>query len=78
MLKIKDNVELKELEKFGFEYWSYLYWKRYCKDNIVIFENVSDTSWDDFQEVKRVPLISRVIYTIPRTIKSDNTMWYLT
>lgn len=21
MLKIKDNVDLKELEKFGFEYW---------------------------------------------------------
>ena len=25
MLKIKDDVDLKELEKFGFEYWKNIY-----------------------------------------------------
>ena len=25
MLKIKDNVDLKELEKYGFKEWSFLY-----------------------------------------------------
>ena len=27
MLKIKDNVDLKELEKFGFEEYKYSYWR---------------------------------------------------
>ena len=39
MLKIKDNVDLRELEKYGFEYMSKLLMRRYKKDNITIYEN---------------------------------------
>ena len=37
MLKIKDNVDLKELEKYGFEYtWRELYESGYDKYEVVI------------------------------------------
>ena len=42
MLKIKDDVDLKELEKFGFEYEEdedEYYWCKYLSDNEHIVNN---------------------------------------
>lgn len=38
MLKIKDNVDLKELEKYGFEH-EYDYWYKYIEDKEIENEN---------------------------------------
>ena len=40
MLKIKDNIDLKELEKFGYEYSSSGYWYKYVtsKRRISVWE----------------------------------------
>jgi hypothetical protein len=43
MLKIKDNVDLKELEKFGFDMYSYPFYKSYEFNNmdiIIISDNL--------------------------------------
>ena len=40
MLKIKDNVDLKELEKFGFEDRTYSYTKMYVFDNYSVWIDV--------------------------------------
>lgn len=39
MLKVKDNVDLRELEKYGFEYQTNWALKRYVKNNVYVFEN---------------------------------------
>lgn len=61
MLKIKDNVDLKELEKFGFEYISAMLMRRYRKGNIRIFEN----------DIAKENSIARMI-----TIQTDDEIHY--
>ena len=39
MLKIKDNVDLKELEKFGFKLGFYYYGYKYAEKHLVSDEN---------------------------------------
>lgn len=39
MLKIKDNVDLKELEKYGFRYEQKWALRRYTNGNVYVFEN---------------------------------------
>ena len=55
MLKIKDNVDLKELEKFGFEYEEdedEYYWCKYLSDNehkLFIYEDDREIIQGRFQ-----------------------------
>lgn len=55
MLKIKDNVNLKELEKYGFEYEyedGESYWCKYLSDNVhklFIYENDREIIQGKFQ-----------------------------
>lgn len=55
MLKIKDNVDLKELEKFGFEYEEdegEYYWCKYLSDNehkLFIYEDNREILQGKFQ-----------------------------
>lgn len=46
MLRIKDNVDLKELEKFGFEYR--VEEKAYCKEIDKDFERIEIMSDDEY------------------------------
>ena len=39
MAKIKDNIDLKELEKFGFIFYKDMLMQRYVKGNLKIFIN---------------------------------------
>lgn len=63
MLKIKDNVDLKELEKYGFKYISKMLMRRYKKDNIIIYEN--STHDEKLCKIQRIKCVKpRHIYTV--------------
>lgn len=59
-LRIKSNVDLKELEKYGFKYYGDYDLKRYEKHNIVIYENSVD--YQAYIKAHCLPIIERVIY----------------
>lgn len=60
MLKIKDNIDLKELEKYGFEYISNMIMRRYRKGNIRIFENDIDIDIDKENSIARMITIQTI------------------
>ena len=62
MLKIKDNVDLKELEKYGFSYSSGEDWHRYF-DNIILSlgderEITIDLNDEDYCETEIIEMIN--------------------
>ena len=58
MLKIKDNIDLKELEKFGFEFEA-KGWFFYTNDNIVVNIDFEHTIWfkPDYEDWFNIPNI---------------------
>ena len=73
MLKIKDNVDLKELEKYGFHDYNNGYYKKWYgePDGIFVFEVHNDT--------KKI-IISLYDYPYPDTYyetEIDNTLYDL-
>ena len=66
MLKIKDNVDLKELEKYGFEYDEE---KKYYEKNLDEDSNYSDLDILRIEE-------DRIIYSIFGLELEDDSYWY--
>lgn len=62
MLKIKDNVDLKDLEKFGFKFIENMFMQRYKKGNLVIYINNCGKK-EEYNKLLMQPLIEKVIYT---------------
>lgn len=62
VLKIKDSVDLKVLENFGFEYHPNFAMRRYVKGNICIYENNDVQDKETCQKHNIQYLIPRVIY----------------
>ena len=74
MLKIKDNVDLKELEKFGFELCEYVLFYEYhsksdYKDSIMInmknkrllfYQNFNGKSYDTLYDLIKAGLVEKV------------------
>lgn len=68
MLKIKDNVDLKELEKYGFKYSSFEDW-HYFFDNLSISlgdnrEIVIDFNDDDYCELEIAINLLNLLYDL--------------
>ncbi len=62
MLKIKDSVDLKVLEDFGFEYYPNHFRRRYIKENIYIYENNDIQNLDICKKGNIQYFYPRVIY----------------
>lgn len=63
MLKIKDNVDLKELEKFGFEYdkFNSMYYKSFKYKKFCQLSAKYDPCWETFVEEVKIDVPSRRI-----------------
>lgn len=68
MLKIKDNVDLKELEKFGFEKTEYSYIRNYNREDYTITIEIEFNRRiyieNDFYDNDYACLIPNVIYDL--------------
>ena len=70
MLKIKDNVDLKELEKFGFEYLSSEYYDYYYKKVYLGNDN-------DDRVIYKITDLDRIINIIRIDSEIDDTLYDL-
>lgn len=69
MLKIKDNVNLKELKKFGFEYTAFSYIQQFqCKNYMITIEIYDDDRKiyieNDYYDNDYACLIPNVIFDL--------------
>lgn len=74
MLKIKDNVDLKELEKFGFKFYESILFYEYhsksnCKDSIMVnmknkrllfYQTYNGKSYDVLYDLIQAGLVEKV------------------
>ena len=67
MLKIKDNVDLKELEKYGFEYEKGYEWQGYKAYNLKSYDCIIEVV-DDEDRWLTIELYEKTMIVIPSVL----------